>query len=182
MDKPFTTEELQNALKQQLQSNPNLSPGRDGFSLPFLKAILPQIEKQLVTTFNNLTTATDLPQQMKPVILKFIPKPGKPTNNINNYRPIALIPTISRLLSKIIANRLQPILDCIISQDQQGFIINRSLHYNYKDFNNSLPSKPPTSPTPYSNSISRRHLIESIINTCISNSQASTFLKALSTS
>ncbi|GME74024.1 unnamed protein product [Ambrosiozyma monospora] len=35
----------------------------------------------------------------------------------------------------------------------------------YKDFNNSLPSKPPTS---YSSSISRRHLIESIINTPVS--------------
>ncbi|GME71026.1 unnamed protein product [Ambrosiozyma monospora] len=114
MDKPFTTEVLQNALKKQLQSNPNSSPGKDGLTLPFLKAIFPQIEEQLVTTFNNLTTTTDLPQQMKPVILKFTPKPGKPTNNINNYRPIALIPTISRLLSKIIANRLQPILDYII--------------------------------------------------------------------
>ncbi|GME80340.1 unnamed protein product [Ambrosiozyma monospora] len=132
MDKPFTTEELQNAIKQQLQSNPNSSPGKDDLTLPFLKAILPQTEEQVVTTFNNLTTATDLPQQMKPI--------NKDSSSTG--------------ASTII----------------------------YKDFNNSSPSKPPTSPTPYSSSISRRHLKESIINTCISNSQASTFLKALSTS
>ncbi|GMG28208.1 unnamed protein product [Ambrosiozyma monospora] len=38
--------------------------------------------------------------------------------------------TITHLFSKILVNRLQPIFHTIISEDQQGIINGRSLHYN----------------------------------------------------
>ncbi|GMG24369.1 unnamed protein product [Ambrosiozyma monospora] len=38
--------------------------------------------------------------------------------------------TITRLFSKILVNRLQPIFSTIISEDQQGFIHGRSSHFN----------------------------------------------------
>jgi hypothetical protein len=36
-----------------------------------------------------------------------IPKPGKNTNNVSSYRPISLLPIISKLLEKLLLKRIR---------------------------------------------------------------------------
>ncbi|GMG19859.1 unnamed protein product [Ambrosiozyma monospora] len=96
----------------------------------FLDKAFPITGPILLEAFNNLLTATELPETMKPVLLKFILKEGKDKNEVTSYRPIAPMSTITRLFSKILVNRLQPIFHTIISEDQEGFIHGRSSHYN----------------------------------------------------
>ena len=52
-----------------------------------------------------------------------VPKPGKPKNNINSYRPISLLSTLSKILEKIIHIQLIRYLknNNIIIQQQFGF-------------------------------------------------------------
>ena len=59
-----------------------------------------KFEKSLNTTFISL-----------------IPKKVD-ANNIRDFRPISLIGSIYKLLSKILANRLQLVLDNVISESQ----------------------------------------------------------------
>ncbi|GME70917.1 unnamed protein product [Ambrosiozyma monospora] len=67
---------------------------------------------------------------MKPVLFRCILKEGKDKDDVTSYRPIALMSTITRLFSKVMVNRLQPIFQNIIFEDQQGFIYGRSSHFN----------------------------------------------------
>ena len=52
-----------------------------------------------------------------------IAKPGKPPNEISSYRPISLLPILSKLLEKLFLNRLKPIIarDNLIPSHQFGF-------------------------------------------------------------
>ena len=52
-----------------------------------------------------------------------IAKPGKDVNDITSYRPISLLPILSKILEKIILKRLTPIIEDnkLIPSHQFGF-------------------------------------------------------------
>ena len=52
-----------------------------------------------------------------------IPKSNNPTH-VSDYRPISLGNFISRILSKVIANRLKLVLPIVISKAQSAFVPN----------------------------------------------------------
>lgn len=52
-------------------------------------------------------------------------------DEITDFRPISLIHGIGKLISKILAIRLQPIMNSLISHAQSAFIKKRSIHDNF---------------------------------------------------
>ena len=58
----------------------------------------------------------------------FIHKKGKDKLRCSSYRPISLLETLYKLLSKLLMNNISPSLDEILSENQFGFIPNRSLN------------------------------------------------------
>lgn len=52
-----------------------------------------------------------------------LPKPGKDPHQASSYRPISLLPTLSKILEKIIYNRFKPIIEegKLIPDHQFGF-------------------------------------------------------------
>ncbi|GME70974.1 unnamed protein product [Ambrosiozyma monospora] len=61
----ITIREIQKALKQHLASNPESAPGKDGISYRFINKAFSVTGSLLVEVFNNLFTATELPETMK---------------------------------------------------------------------------------------------------------------------
>lgn len=59
-----------------------------------------------------------------------IPKPGKDTSLVTNYRPISLLNVDLKWYAKILANRLLPLLPQLISLDQVGFVPRREARDN----------------------------------------------------
>jgi hypothetical protein len=57
---------------------------------------------------------------LKHAIIVPIHKPGKQANSPTSYRPISLLPTISKLYERILLNRIKPFLH-IIPKYQLGF-------------------------------------------------------------
>lgn len=62
---------------------------------------------------------------MKSVIIAIL-KPGKPADNPNNYRPIALLSTLYKLVERMIYNRLKSEIEQIIPPEFAGFRSKRS--------------------------------------------------------
>ena len=61
-------------------------------------------------------------------IITLIPKAGKDITKLAHWRPIILLGTDYKILSKAIANRIKSTLDGIISKEQNGFLAGRK-HY-----------------------------------------------------
>lgn len=64
---------------------------------------------------------------LKATFIAVIPKSDKPLS-FDGFRPISLCNCIYRIIAKIIANRLKPILPLHISQEQFAFLHNKQIH------------------------------------------------------
>lgn len=60
------------------------------------------------------------------LIYSLILKKGKPADECPSYRPITLPNVDLKILSKILARRLEKVLPSIINTDQTGFIVARN--------------------------------------------------------
>ena len=116
---PLTFEEVREAIDQLKPKN---STDIDGLSTNFLKKISNSIIKPLHTVFHSSLSTGSVPRQLK--IAKIIPlfKAGDNTL-LDNYRPIALLSSFSKILEKIVCNRLTNYLEYhqLISKFQFGF-------------------------------------------------------------
>ena len=122
----ITPEEIRFAIKTL---NNHSSPGLDGFTAQFYNS-LPSLIPLLNQSFNNAFIRKQLSSSQSVALIKLIPKIPKPTS-VKDWRPIALLNTDYKILSSIISNRLKPILNSIISPEQQCGLPNRQIFNNH---------------------------------------------------
>ena len=98
-------------IKDMLHLTSNASaPGPDNVTWHHLKAIfdMENVGVSICLLFNNICNSGTWPRWFKESISVIIPKPKKADYSMpKSYRPIALLNTLGKLLTKIIANRLQ---------------------------------------------------------------------------
>ena len=124
LEEPITKPELDTALKNMKN---NKSPGLDGYSPEFFKFFWPQIGFFFLDCINECFANNNLTDSQTQGLITCIPKAGKARNLIKNWRPISLLNTTYKLISSCLTNRLRPLLCRIISQEQKGFLENRSI-------------------------------------------------------
>ena len=93
------------------------SPGPDGLSIEFYKAMYPVIKEELRQLLNFYLFNGRMFAKFKAGIIKLIPK-YPAYNEIENFRPISLLNVDYKIFTKIISNRIQPILEKIIHDSQ----------------------------------------------------------------
>ena len=103
------------------------SYGLDGISNEIFKCCLPVIEPAIAAAFNKCIEERTFPKCLK--IAKVIPifKKGD-KRNPENYRPISLLSSISKVFEKLLQLRMIKFCkkNCIISRNQYGIRLNRS--------------------------------------------------------
>uniref|UniRef100_A0A6Q2ZN45 Reverse transcriptase domain-containing protein n=1 Tax=Esox lucius TaxID=8010 RepID=A0A6Q2ZN45_ESOLU len=96
--------------------------GVDGISSKIMKAVANIIVEPLAYCINLFLSTGNVPKMTK--IAKIIPiyKSGD-QNDMNNYRPISILPTFSKVLEKVVYSRLSGYLDKfdILVPSQYGF-------------------------------------------------------------
>ena len=65
-------------------------------------------------------------------ILNLIPKPNKDLRYLKNWRPVSILNTDYKILTKALANRLQFVLPKLINSDQVGYLKNRYIGENVR--------------------------------------------------
>lgn len=86
------------------------SPGHDLITNEVLKELPFRAILFLTALFNACLRWGYFPYNWKHAQVTMISKPGKPKRELSSYRPISLLPTLSKLYEKIIAYRLKSIL------------------------------------------------------------------------
>lgn len=116
---PTSEQEIVGIVSNMKASN---SAGIDGISSNMLKRVAPLVSRSLCDIYNKSLEQGIFPNKFKTAIIKPIYKNG-PANKMENYRPIALLSTFSKILEKIVAKRIiQFLLDSeILTSQQFGF-------------------------------------------------------------
>ena len=76
--------------------------------------------------FDNFHQHSVFEQSMNASFLTLIPKKCNAVN-IKDFRPISLVGSVYKLLSKVLANRLRVVLDNLISETQNSFVGGRQI-------------------------------------------------------
>lgn len=67
-----------------------------------------------------------LPRSCRRAVITLLPKKGD-LQKIKNWRPVALLCTDYKILSKALANRLREVMDLVVHQDQTYCVPGRSI-------------------------------------------------------
>src|SRR5436190_200869 len=118
VSRPFTSEELETAVGQV---HVGKAAGLDGMFPEFIKNFGPKAKTWLLTMFNDILASGVLPKAFKRSKVIAVLKPGKSPELVDSYRPISLLSVTYKLLERLIYNRISPILNENIPQEQAGF-------------------------------------------------------------
>ena len=110
----------------------NKSPGPDGLTTNFYKCFWPDLKDLIYQSFIYSFEIGKLSQDQRYGILNLIPKDGKDIRYLSNWRPISLLNTDYKILTKTLAKRLHTILPNIIHSDQVGYLKSRYIGENIR--------------------------------------------------
>ena len=98
------------------------TPGMDQISYPMLKMLPLELKQRTLDLYNNIFTG-HIPQQFKNSVVIPILKAGKNKTLTTSYRPISLNSCLSKIMDRIIANRLGWFVTTnkLLSNRQYGF-------------------------------------------------------------
>lgn len=117
-------------IKKVLFSMPsNKSSGLDGFTLEFFQAAWSIVGKEMVITVQSFFHYGLMPRGFNATILTLIPKKTN-SATMKDFRPISCCNLIYKVISKIIANRLQEIIPDAVEPNQSAFVKERLLLEN----------------------------------------------------
>jgi hypothetical protein len=123
LEAPFSHSEIDNIVKL-LPLDKSLGP--DGFSNEFLKKCWPITKEDFYKLCSAFHGGEICLQSINGSFITLIPKVDGPTR-VNDFRPISLLNSLVKLLTKLLANRLQPLITKIIHWNQYGFIKSRTI-------------------------------------------------------
>ncbi|KAH0698461.1 hypothetical protein KY284_012676 [Solanum tuberosum] len=121
-----TKEEIYTAL--QLIGD-DKAPGIDGYNAFFFKKTWPIIQSDIIAAITNFLNNSKLYKPVNCAIVSLVPKVSKPVT-VKEFRPIACCSVIYKIISKILAGRLQSVINAIICETQVGFIPRRRISDN----------------------------------------------------
>jgi hypothetical protein len=123
LEAPFQLCELQEAVEAAAAAK---SPGLDGLSYEFYKKCFPVLGPSLLSAFNDMLVADALPPSLRRGVVRLLPKvAGTPT--AAQLRPITLLGTDYKLLTKMFVNRLLAVLPDILTAGQLCSVHGKSI-------------------------------------------------------
>lgn len=120
---PFTPEEILEAITSM---SPNKSPGPDGFPREFYKAFWPQLSPIFMPMLEDFCKNGVLPDSMHTARITVLLQKDKDPISCSSFRPISLLDFDYKIITKLLAKRINTLLPKMIKADQTGFIRDNS--------------------------------------------------------
>ena len=106
--------------------------GNDGLPIDMYKVFWARLRLPFMEMMKATYNVRHLHNSALIGVVNLIPKQLKDTRNLKFLRPITILNSDCKIIEKAIANRIQPVLDNIISDDQRGFRKNRRISANIR--------------------------------------------------
>ncbi|KAH0655238.1 hypothetical protein KY285_030120 [Solanum tuberosum] len=115
---PITDQEIVTAMEGVALDK---TPGIDGFLVEFFTKHCTTVKEDVLCVVRELFTTGKLLKEIKLTAITLVPKQATPTQ-VADYRPIDCCPTIYQIITKILTNRIKPVIGSIVSPSQSAFI------------------------------------------------------------
>lgn len=122
---PVSEQEVFNIIRKL----PNkYSYGIDDIPPILIKNCINELTPPITTLINQSFVESVFPEKLKIAVIKPVLKKGGKSEDPSNYRPIALLPSVSKIFEKVMANRLYSFLEKfnLFDKNQFGFRKNSS--------------------------------------------------------
>lgn len=129
---PIQLFELELALQQ---SSKKKSPGPDGLTYEFYSVFFEELKHDLIKLFNCFLNGTQPEPSFTAGIITLIPKKENSTS-IHDKRPISMLNCDYKLYTKILYNRVQPLIESLVGSGQTACLSNQSCTTNLKQIRN----------------------------------------------
>lgn len=119
--------------------NREKAPGCDGIRAFDVKNLCTKITQSITRLINLSVTSGKYPVELKTGIVRPIHKKG-PHSDMDNYRPITILPTIDKIIEKYICNQIHTFYkqNSILNCNQYGFQPNKSTTQLLTKFTDSM--------------------------------------------
>lgn len=114
----FKDEEIAQAL---FQIGPLKAPGPDGFPARFYQRNWGIIKEDIISAVSKFFQTGCMPEGVNNTAIVLIPKIEQPME-LKDFRPISLCNVLYKVVSKCLVNRLRPMLDELVSEEQSAFV------------------------------------------------------------
>ena len=137
LEKEFSKEEVFQVLREM---EGDKAPGLDGFTMAFFHKCWSVVEKDVMDFFDYFHRHSVFERFLNASFLTLIPKKCNAVN-IKDFRPISLVGSVYKLLSKVLANRLRVDLENLTSESQNSFVGGRQILDSMLIVNECLDSR-----------------------------------------
>eukprot|EP00253_Pinus_taeda_P034952 PITA_34952 len=121
---PVSKEEVEAAMKSMGKDK---SPGPDGWTIELYLHFFDLIGSDITEVVEESRLKGEIYKPFNSTFIALIPKKDEP-ETFEDFRPISLCNCIYKIIAKVIAIRLVPILSRNISMEQFGFLDGRQIH------------------------------------------------------
>ena len=112
-------------LKSLKSMESNKSPGNDGLSKEFYECFWDEIKKPFLASIHKAFLNQELSTSQKQTVIKLLEKKVRDKRFIKNWRPISLLNTGMKIISKVLSTRIKNVLLFQISYNQTAYVKNR---------------------------------------------------------
>ena len=127
LGKPYTSEEVGEAIRQMA---PLKALGPDDMPPLFYQSYWTDVGMDVTQAALSSLNSGSVLKSINHTFITLIPKVHNP-EKVTDFRPISLCNVIYKTISKVLANRLKPMIHSIISETQSAFIANRLISDNF---------------------------------------------------
>ena len=106
----------------------NKSPGNDGLSKEFYECFWDEVKKPFLASIHKAFLNQELSTSQKQAVIKMLEKKDKDKRFIKNWRPISLLNTDMKIISKVLSTRIKSVLPYLISSNQMAYVKNRFIN------------------------------------------------------
>eukprot|EP00253_Pinus_taeda_P022189 PITA_22189 len=126
LNRPVTEEEACEVLKDMQNGK---APSLDGFNVDFFKACWNIVKQDILNVVEDSRSNKTILKVLNTSFISLIPKQYI-AQTPDKYRPIALCNEVCKIISKVLANRLKPLLPTLILGEQFVYVEGRQILNN----------------------------------------------------
>lgn len=96
------------------------TPSPDGFNVDFFKAYWKIVKQDILEVVEDSRRYKMVLKALNAFVISLIPKQEK-AMTLDGFRPLALCNVVYKIISKVISNKLKPILPALILEEKIGY-------------------------------------------------------------